>query len=74
MSIKQQAIEYLNTKLSDDEPVFVLRAQDKFAPELLLDWCRLVEEHHGGVETPKTRDARRTALEMFHWPFRKVPD
>ena len=29
----------LQNKIPEDEPVFLLRAQDKLAPELLLQWA-----------------------------------
>lgn len=74
MANKQMALDYITNKVGDDETVFVLRAQDKFASELVLEWCRLVEEYSGGLETPKTREARETAHQMWLWPHRKVPD
>ena len=29
-------------KIADDEPVFLLRAKDKFAPHVVREWARLV--------------------------------
>lgn len=30
--------------IPEDEPVFLLRGQDRFAPELVMDWARKVME------------------------------
>jgi hypothetical protein len=31
-------------KIAEDEPVFLLRAQDKFSPEVVRHWANLVKE------------------------------
>lgn len=64
-------------KAADDEPVFVLRAQDLTAPERVLDWAIRVQQLRG--EIPKTIQARSDAVEMRDWQRRnykrvKVPD
>jgi len=55
----------------EEEPVFLLRAQDKFAADTVRYWAEL-----GAAETdPATRaEARRKADEMDAWPHKKVPD
>ena len=61
---------------ADDEPLFVLRAKDKFAPLVVELWRLLVKEESGG-ETRKTRMAMRLAEEMRQWQKAhgcKVPD
>lgn len=63
-------------KAADDEPLFVLRAQDKFAPVLVEIWRTLVKEESDG-ETRKTHDAMLLAEEMREWQAKhgsKVPD
>ncbi len=59
-------------KAADDEPLFVLRAQDKLAPVLIRLWASLAEM--GGLHPAKARDARLIADEMELWPNRKMPD
>lgn len=59
-------------KAADDEPVFVIRAQDKFAPVLVRLWAELVVNESGNSK--KTADAMILASEMQKWPDRKIPD
>ena len=59
-------------KAADDEPVFILRAQDIFASGLVEAWAHSLEERGGDLE--KVREARRLAMLMRAWPRRKVPD
>ena len=51
---------------ADDEPVFVLRAQDKLAPTLVRLWAQLVMLHEAGG-TPKTLRAVELADRMEEW-------
>jgi len=37
-------------KIPEDEPVFLLRGQDKFAPSLLRQWADFMQEEEGGQE------------------------
>lgn len=44
--------------ISDDEPVFLLRAKDRFAPGLVVEWAELLDEQgtarsHRAVRPPK---------------------
>lgn len=60
------------TLLPDDEPVFVLRAQDILAPAALMQYADLYEavtgdSHHAG----NIRDFARV---MTTWEPRKLPD
>lgn len=57
---------------ADDEPVFVLRAQDMVAPEVVREWVRLAKAY--GCPESKLRRARDTADAMERWPNRKHPD
>lgn len=73
MAIKSvELVSGCMAKAADDEPVFVLRAQDVLAPRLVRLWADLLETHTG--ITPKTAEAYRLAAEMEKWPGRKMPD
>jgi hypothetical protein len=57
-------------KAHDDEPVFVLRAQDVFAPQLVEAWANLAR-----VSAPeKAAQAIVLAAAMRVWHTRKLPD
>jgi hypothetical protein len=65
-------------KAADDEPVFLLRAQDNLS-DGAVDWwatrASLLAPVVGGEATGhKIQDARATAEAMRHWPIRKNPD
>jgi hypothetical protein len=58
-------------KVSSDEPIFVLRAQDKTAPATIRRWVAL------NIETAPARklaEALECAEVMERWPNRKMPD
>jgi hypothetical protein len=64
-------------KALPDEPVFLLRASDVWAPVLVRHWAALAEESGAPIE--KRRAAHRVANEMRAWreqnPDRvKAPD
>jgi hypothetical protein len=59
-------------KASDDEPVFILRAQDCLAYEVIERW--VIRASVLGVNKTKQNEARVAAEEMLQWPIRKVPD
>lgn len=59
-------------KAGDDEPIFVLRAQDKLAPALVRQWADQAAAN--GCPEPKVQDARQLADRMESWPVRKMPD
>ena len=63
-------------KLAEDEPFFVLRAQDWFAPTLIRIWVELVraQESTRLRDNAKIHRALQCALAMEQWPNRKVPD
>lgn len=59
-------------KAADNEPVFILRAQDIHAADLVEKWaiwCRA-----GNTNSDKVDEAFRIAEEMREWPNRKQPD
>jgi hypothetical protein len=59
-------------KAADNEPVFVLRAQDKLAALLVDDWAEMAE--HKGCPKEKVAEAQEIANAMRAWPKRKNPD
>jgi hypothetical protein len=58
-------------KAADREPVFVLRAQDKLAPDVVRVWA---DNAQAAGATAKANGAREVALAMEAWPHRKLPD
>lgn len=51
-------------KIPDDEPVFLLRAQDKYAPSTLRFYAKLLEED-GDIEMAE--ELRAHARNMIVW-------
>lgn len=73
MAIKSEELKSgCIAKAADDEPVFVLRAQDKLAPALVRAWASLAHEH--GCDVVKCQEAVELAEDMEDWPTRKFPD
>ena len=54
---------------ADDEPVFILRAQDRLAPLLVHLWSQLADLGPDGP-CPKTLEARALAGAMTDWQRR----
>lgn len=54
------------------EPIFVLRAQDRFSDILVDLWVRMAKLH--GVSEEKTAEAEECAIYMRGWIDRKIPD
>ena len=62
-------------KAAEDEPVFVLRAQDMLAPEIVREWAYRAQCE--GAPIAKCDEARAIANDMEQWQIahrRKVPD
>lgn len=59
-------------KAADDEPIFVLRAQDKLAPEIVRAWAWVAKNN--GLPLEKYQEAVELAEQMERWPTRKYPD
>jgi hypothetical protein len=60
---------------ANDEPVFILRAQDRCAPGAVRDWAHRAANL--GANGDKVSDAMDVALEMERWQTShtmKVPD
>jgi len=55
-----------------DEPVFLLRAQDKVAARTVRFWAQMVEAHGG--DPAIILAARAQADRMDAWPKKKLPD
>jgi len=78
MATKHTAVCLQNA--GDEEPIFVLRAQDELAPGLVRDWAERFRNNHEAngsfnvhIES-KYWEARGTAEEMEKWRSRKIPD
>lgn len=62
-------------KAAIDEPLFVLRAQDALAPEIVREWAYRALKL--GTPLAKVDEARRLADAMENWQIehsRKIPD
>jgi len=78
-----EAVEYL-AKLPPDEPVFVLRAQDVYAPAVMASWAILVKsplpnKAPSNESLAKSREAMNVVREFRQWQLAnptkvKVPD
>lgn len=63
------------TSIKDNEPVFILRAQDKLAPETLMFWAAKLKESGGDIHT--ANNIIKWAEKMRIWQLQngaKVPD
>jgi hypothetical protein len=59
-------------KIPEDEPVFLLRAQDKYFDKMLRYYRNLVEQDMGDK---KILDAVTTHIKLGQdWPVKKYPD
>lgn len=58
-------------KVADDEMIFVLRAQDKSAPRVILHW---MAKNFDFVSEEKLREAFEVAMEMKKWKNKRDPD
>ena len=59
-------------KISDDEPIFVLRAQDLLAPMIIRLWAEAAQ--HLGISDERYNEAIDAVEQMESWPTRKFPD
>lgn len=64
-------------RVADDEPIFTLRAQDRFSWETVQHWIRVARVH--GVNKEKIEDALLVAGQIAAWQSEhpdkvKVPD
>lgn len=65
-------------KAHDDEPVFLLRAQDNIAAQLVEKWAIhasvAVTSVGGRPLQDKVTEAYLIADLMYKWPIKKIPD
>lgn len=67
-------------KAADDEPIFVLRAQDLSAPKVVRFWAEQYKADRNfdgdfcGPRLAKYDEAMALADRMEKWPMRKFPD
>lgn len=60
-------------RAADDEPLFVLRANDENAPAIVTEWARMYEESKGGLvnmtipQRAKYNEAFEAASHMRIW-------
>lgn len=57
-------------KVHKDEPIFILRAQDKTAPETIMHW---MTKNLDTVTEAKLKEAWQTVLAMRRYSFRRDP-
>ncbi len=66
MSTKRNPGQYdCYAKLADDEPYFVLRAKDPFAPALIRLWVEQRRAQYG--DYPKLQEALDCAIQLENW-------
>jgi hypothetical protein len=58
--------------IPEDEPVFLLRAQDKVAAETLMFWIQ--EQERAGGDENMVRLAREHYKKFMEWPKKKLAD
>lgn len=61
-----------STPIAEDEPVFLIRAQDQVSAEAVRYWAYLNETSGGDYEA--SRLARQQANAMDAWPNKKLAD
>lgn len=76
--LKADLLKYLETHVADDEPVFLLRAQDQIAPKGVNDWAGRCMSN-GKVPIEKINDGINVEMQMVDWQERnpdkvKLPD
>lgn len=59
-------------QIPPEEPVFLLRGQDRHAAEAVRHYARLLREHGGDPEVAEKAEAHAEAMEA--WPVKKVAD
>lgn len=65
------AIEQLKS-MAINEPVFVLRARDPIAADIVRYWAWRAQCLH--VNYDKVETARQVATKMDNWPTKQLPD
>lgn len=70
MATKREGVACYD-KAGMDEPLFVLRAQDKLAAAVVRWWATLAAA--GGTKPEVVAEALKCAEQMDAWPFHKHP-
>jgi len=70
MALTKQNNPYLEDA-KDNEPIFVLRGQDKSSPKMILTW---MAENFENLSSQRLQEAFDTAMAMKRYPNRKHPD
>lgn len=55
----------------EDEPLFILRAQDQLAPAVIRRWAELAYNY--GSPAAKIEEALSVAKQMEKWPVQRIP-
>ena len=58
-------------KIPEDEPVFLLRGQDKFAPEIIRAWIKLFVANGG--DTHQANKLEEHVQKMEQWQKGELP-
>jgi len=74
--LKRDAEAFL-AKVADDEPIFILRAQDRIAPTAVYNWAKVAKQFD--CPRAKTDEAMSCHDDMVTWQVRyhdkaKFPD
>jgi len=69
---KNEAIEFLITKLEQDEPVFILRGRDCLGPYVISKWIMLARDRN--VDRSKIDSAEKVFLEFLNYFPVRLPD
>jgi hypothetical protein len=72
-----QQIQDPSGKIPEDEPVFLLRAQDQLAILTLREWCRWARYHNVDPHMVKAAEAQITRMQEWrkhHHKQVKLPD
>lgn len=67
-----ERIQDAQRRIPNDEPVFLLRAQDELAADTVDFWADAAESH--GVDPEVVQRVREHADRMRRWPRHKLPD
>jgi len=70
MRLKAFRYDRVLQKVSDKEPIFVLRAQDESAPATVRYWV----EHNPQLSKERREEALALAQAMAAWPSKKRAD
>lgn len=70
--LKYGNVPISKTKIPVDEPIFILRAQDKLSEPIIRMYAEMVRLHTGDTEIYRT--ALISADNFNRWPKKKIPD